>query len=1233
MKRFLALLMVLIIHQAKAQNYLLHAEYRSDWYGPGYPMTEDIPGFRSVTLQAQSEADQFVIESDNSFNKWRKFNETDLNVPAPFVFYAGISITDNFLSDSTVLGSYYTTRLRHTGYASNEAIVMETDSVPVTFPNVLNQAPSGNVIGSGIPVSVLASLSSLPSPQEKIYLRYTTDNWQSSSLIQMSISTAPPYTAQAQIPGQGAGTTVNYYVLSSTVDSASINHFNADLVTLRREVNGGSNYSYSTNNPVPVDSALVVFQVNISNAPFSPVNGVFLSGSFNGFSTTSHPMTSLGNGIYADTLLLDTATVVQYKFVINNGGAQFELVPIACGQSDGNGNINRELAVPEDSLTVLQAVCFSGCSACMQQNIQAVFTVNMSQTTVNPGGVFLAGDWNGFSATANPLTPVGNGLYTDTVLLMNGSTVQYKFVNGSTFENVPAACGQTGGGGFINRSLTVTSDTTLDVVCFGECSDCIVPATVPVVFRVDMSQQNVNPSGVHLAGSFNGWSASANPMLPIGNGVYADTVLLDTTQTIEYKFINGNNFANEEVVPAGCGISNGLGGFNRVLSVPEVATTLPILCFGQCTSCPLPAQIPVVFRVNMGQQTVAGGVYLGGSFNGFNELLNPMTPLGNNLYTDTILIDTNSTITYRFYNGTAGELVPMACSAINAPFAVREFTTGTNPAVLPFVCYNSCSNCPTPVLVPIVFLVNMSQEVINPAGVHLAGSFNGWSPTANPMTALGNGLFADTVLLDTNAVIQYKYLNGNSFSTEENVPFSCGMANGVGTFDRVLTVPNVPASLSIVCFGECTNCILPSPVNVTFRVNLGSNAVSPSGVHLAGTFNNWNPASTPMINISSNIWVATVLIDSASVVQYKFVNGLNGQDYEAIPQACGVAGPGGFLNRQLIVPEQDTTLGIVCFSDCSDCLAPVFVNVVFRVNMSQEFVTPAGVFLAGTFNNFSPGSPMTSLGNGIYADTLSLDTTQVVQYKFVNGQGSTALYETVSPLCGAVGGGGFINRQLAVPGTDVVLPVVCFNECLDCVVPVLVDVVLTVDLSGQIVSPAGVHLSGTFNNWSSTANPMSPLGNGLFTDTLSLDTALSIEYKFLNGNTFFGQETVPQSCGVNDGFGGYNRVLEVPEADSSLSIVCFSSCSACVPLSLEEIPASGHTIWPNPNTGQFRLSGLKEGSQIELYSYTGKLVHFEQVFVNGETEIRVEHLPAGSYILRILERGGSEPKRMPLIIQ
>ena len=76
----------------------------------------------------------------------------------------------------------------------------------------------------------------------------------------------------------------------------------------------------------------------------------------------------------------------------------------------------------------------------------------------------------------------------------------------------------TTGGGYINRTTTVTDDDMMfdPVPCFGSCYECGgAPVTASVTFQADMSVLlsqgwDINTHVMELRGGVNGWAAGDN---------------------------------------------------------------------------------------------------------------------------------------------------------------------------------------------------------------------------------------------------------------------------------------------------------------------------------------------------------------------------------------------------------------------------------------------------------------------------------------------------------------------------------------------------------------------------------------------------------------------------------------------------------------------------------------------------------------------------------------------------
>jgi len=116
----------------------------------------------------------------------------------------------------------------------------------------------------------------------------------------------------------------------------------------------------------------------------------------------------------------------------------------------------------------------------------------------------------------------------------------------------------------------------------------------------------------------------------------------------------------------------------------------------------------------------------------------------------------------------------------------------------------------------VAFRVNMSQEMISPNGVHLAGGFQGWDPSTLAMAPIGFGIYEVQVQLQAGTY-EYKYVNGNEWGADESVS-PCG--NGG---NRVIDVPSVLTTVG-PCFGSCDPCVgCSNPMFVEYNPFFGGN--------------------------------------------------------------------------------------------------------------------------------------------------------------------------------------------------------------------------------------------------------------------------------------------------------------------------------------------------------------------------------------------------------------------------
>ena len=511
--------------------------------------------------------------------------------------------------------------------------------------------------------------------------------------------------------------------------------------------------------------------------------------------------------------------------------------------------------------------------------------------------------------------------------------------------------------------------------------------------------------------------------------------------------------------------------------------------------------------------------------------------------------------------------------------------------------------------VSVTFKVDMSEQTVSPLGVHIAGSFQGWDPSATGMTHIGNSVYAVTISFTEGEYIEYKFINGNAWGMDETVPPGCAANN-----NRFLTVPAQNTTLEAVCFGSCTICN-PGNVDITFQVDMSNETVSPLGVHIAGSFQGWDPDATPMTDIGNNIYAITVELEIGGFYEYKFINGNAWGMDETVPPQCAYG-----WNRFITVPAVPTTLDAVCFGSCDPCgPPPVDTEVTFRVDMSNEIISPNGVHIAGGFQGWNPGATlMTSSGNNIFTYTTILPSGTYQEYKFINGT-TWEESENVPDPCGVNN-----NRWLTVPVSDTILPAFCFGECDPCgPPPVQVDVTFSVDLTNEVISPDGVHLAGSFQGWNPASLEMINISEDVYEVVVTFIAGTYIEFKYINGNTFDGAETVPEECGVDDGYGGFSRYLTVPDENTILPLVCFSSCDPCVPpMPTHDITFKVDMTYESVSPNGVHLAGTFQGwdpaaTEMQpvgsnIYEITLELEEgslHEYKFINGNTFDGAELVP------------------------
>ncbi|MBU2556121.1 MAG: hypothetical protein KKF98_16850, partial [Bacteroidetes bacterium] len=166
--------------------------------------------------------------------------------------WADVTVSMNSLQEYTYQGAadnsltvadgyWYTMNWEDAGYGNTRAIFMETSAEPVAITSV--SVPATVLPDEDVVIGVTTAAA--PSPEELVYLRYTTTAWNTSEVLVVAMTGV---NGVATIPGQPDNTTVDYYVFTSTVAGITSDF---DLYTIKYNNNGNSNYQYVVGGGAP----------------------------------------------------------------------------------------------------------------------------------------------------------------------------------------------------------------------------------------------------------------------------------------------------------------------------------------------------------------------------------------------------------------------------------------------------------------------------------------------------------------------------------------------------------------------------------------------------------------------------------------------------------------------------------------------------------------------------------------------------------------------------------------------------------------------------------------------------------------------------------------------------------------------------------------------------------------------------------------------------------------------
>ena len=444
----------------------------------------------------------------------------------------------------------------------------------------------------------------------------------------------------------------------------------------------------------------------------------------------------------------------------------------------------------------------------MAQNSTVTFQVDMTGHTVSTAGVYIAGNFQ--SQAGNPsnwdpsgtkMTNVSGNIYEVQVTIPDG-IYEYKFINDSTWngaETVPAL-NQVGYNGNSNRWVLVQGDTTFPAIEFGGTS----PANMKAVSMiVNLENETSIEDTISVAGNLQGWSPGSTLMAQLDSSTdkYHYIHYDSTNANLEWKFVNGTGWGQDESVPGTCA-NNGNRFYNGTTD------TIYDVCFGQCKACFIPDTFNLTLKVDMnatcGFDPATDSVDIAGPFNGW-----PGSPaLGH------IMDDSDGDGIYEISLDAVGPTFEYKARYIKSGNVnwegggnnIIQISSDTvmDPRCFGFDQLGACAPKPDPS--DITFEVDMRNYSgsVTLSDMYVMGDFTdpNWQGGALKMNPSATpGVFELTVNDICPGKISYKYVvndpssgvNGTDFLEEDfsgATDTSCLEPSGVGNFNRFYIRPD-----------------------------------------------------------------------------------------------------------------------------------------------------------------------------------------------------------------------------------------------------------------------------------------------------------------------------------------------------------------------------------------------------------------------------------------------------------
>jgi len=153
-------------------------------------------------------------------------------------------------NDSVTFGAtdtgYFFVNFQDNGYANTQAVWMKVRRLD-SLTNLAGANPVAAYPNTAFDVAENFTPPGVNNTIDSLYVRWSSDGGSTWNLTQMGTRLgfgSPQYTMYAKLPGFPGGTTITYYIITTTARfSTGLTAANADLYAIRADNNSGSNYT------------------------------------------------------------------------------------------------------------------------------------------------------------------------------------------------------------------------------------------------------------------------------------------------------------------------------------------------------------------------------------------------------------------------------------------------------------------------------------------------------------------------------------------------------------------------------------------------------------------------------------------------------------------------------------------------------------------------------------------------------------------------------------------------------------------------------------------------------------------------------------------------------------------------------------------------------------------------------------------------------------------------------